>query len=108
MSTKLRPALSLALKPKRDRRAAYRFTASGALSGFLADRTICSGPITVRARLGKRSVAHRATLKLVGAGCRYSASFRVKRKGKWKVTAVFAGNGSLTARSATARLFRAG
>ena len=53
-------------------------------------------------------MTHRATLKLVGASCRYSAPFRVKRKGKWKVTAIFAGNGSLTARSATARLFRAG
>ena len=40
MAIKVQPALSLTLKPKRDRRAAYRFTASGRLSGFLADRSI--------------------------------------------------------------------
>jgi Regulator of chromosome condensation (RCC1) repeat len=107
-ATRIRPALSLALKPKRDRRAAYRFTASGALTGFLADRTTCSGLVTVRARKGKASVARKTALKLAGTSCRYTAALRVKRKGRWKVTAVFAGNGSLTARTATARTFRAG
>jgi alpha-tubulin suppressor-like RCC1 family protein len=107
-ATRIRPALSLALKPKRDRRAAYRFTASGALAGFLADRTTCSGRVTVRARKGKASVARKPALKLIGTSCRYTAALRVKRKGRWKVTAVFAGNGSLTARTATARTFRAG
>jgi len=107
-ATKARPTLSLALKPKRDRRAAYRFAASGALTGFLADRATCSGLVTVRARKGRLSVARKTAPKLVGAGCRYAASFRVRRKGTWRVTAVFAGNGSLTSRSAVTRKFRAG
>ncbi len=108
IAVRVSPALSLTLKPKRDRRAAYRFKASGRLGGFLADRSTCSGLVTVRAKKGKRSVARKAALVLGPGTCAYSASLRVKRKGKWKVTATFAGNGSLGPRGATGRIFRAG
>ena len=62
IAVRVSPALSLTLKPKRDRRAAYRFKASGRLGGFLADRSTCSGLVTVRAKKGKRSVARKAAL----------------------------------------------
>jgi alpha-tubulin suppressor-like RCC1 family protein len=108
VATKVRPTLSLALAPKRDRAAPYRLRASGKLSGFLADPATCAGTVKVTAKKGKKAVAKRPALKLGTGGCTYAASFKVRGAGTWKVTASFAGNGSLRARSAQARPFRAG
>jgi alpha-tubulin suppressor-like RCC1 family protein len=108
VATKVRPALSLGVKPKRDRGAPFRFTAKGKLSGFLADPATCTGKVVVKAKKGKRSVVKRPALKLGTGGCTYSASLKVKGAGRWKVTASFAGSGSLRSRSGAARTFRAG
>ena len=106
--TKVRPGLSLALKPRRDGSAPYRFVAKGKLSGFIGDSATCSGKLTVRARKGSARVVRHPLLKKAVAGCSYSASFRVSSAGTWKVTTAFAGNGSLRARSTLARSFSAG
>jgi alpha-tubulin suppressor-like RCC1 family protein len=108
VATKVRPALSLALTPKRDRGAPFRLTAKGKLSGFLADPATCTGQVVVKAKKGKKAVVKRPALKLGTGGCTYSVSLKVKGPGRWKVTASFAGNGSLKARPASARSFRAG
>ena len=108
VATKLRPALSLALKPKRDRGAPYRFTAKGKLSGFLADSATCTGKVVVKAKKGRKSVVRRPALKLGTGGCTYAAALRVSGAGRWKVTARFAGNGSLRARTSATRAFTAG
>ena len=108
LAIKLQPVLSMTLKPKRDRKTPYRLAASGRLTGFLSDRSICAGQVTVKARLGKRSVSAKATLAFAPGNCSYTKSLRVKKKGKWKVTATFTGNGSLNPRTATPRIFRAG
>jgi alpha-tubulin suppressor-like RCC1 family protein len=106
--TKVRPGLTLALKPNHDGSAPYRFTATGKLSGFIGDSATCSGKLTVRAKKGSASVVRHPALKKVAAGCSYSASFTVNSAGTWKVTTTFAGNGSLRARSTLARNFSAG
>ena len=108
VATKLRPALSLALKPKRDRGAPFRFKAKGKLAGFLADSATCTGRVVVKAKKGTKSVVKRPALKLGSGGCTYAASVRVRTAGRWKVTASFAGNGSLRARASVARAFTAG
>jgi alpha-tubulin suppressor-like RCC1 family protein len=108
VARKVRPTLSLQVKPKRDLVALFRFTAKGKLSGFLADSATCSGKVVVKAKQGAKSVVRRPALKLGTGGCTYAASLKVAGAGRWKVTASFAGNGSLRARSAAARSFAAG
>jgi hypothetical protein len=108
VATKVRPALSLALTPKRDRAAPFRLTAKGKLSGFLADPATCTGTVKAKARKGKKTVAKSVKVKLGTRGCTYSASLKIKGAGRWKVTASYAGNGSLLARTSAARTFRAG
>jgi alpha-tubulin suppressor-like RCC1 family protein len=105
--TKLKPKLSLTLKPKRDRTAPYKVKATGKLTGFLADSATCSGKVVVKAKHGKAAVTKRPALKLGTGGCTYTVLLMVKGTGNWKVSAKFAGNGSLLARSASARTFRA-
>jgi alpha-tubulin suppressor-like RCC1 family protein len=108
MTTKAKPTLSLALGPKRDARAPFRFKASGTLSGFLADSATCSGQVVVKAKRGGKSAVKRPKLTLNAGRCSYSASFKVSSAGKWKVTASFAGNGSLRSRASSPRTFAAG
>ena len=106
--TKVRPGLSLALRPRRDGSAPYRFRAAGKLSGFIGDAATCSGKLTVRATKGSASVVRRPLLRKAFGGCSYSASFRVSSAGTWRVKTSFAGNGSLRARGTLARSFSAG
>ena len=107
VATKARPTLSFTMKPKRDRRWPYALHASGVLGGFPADRATCSGLIQVRATTrGAARVAWKK-LKLGDTGCTYSLALTTSR-GVWRVTAAFAGNGSLKGRTARARRFRAG
>jgi Regulator of chromosome condensation (RCC1) repeat len=108
VATKVRPALSLALIPKRDRGAPFRLTAKGKLSGFLVDPATCAGTVKVTAKKGKKAVVKRVNVKLGSGRCSYTASMKVTGAGTWKVTASFAGNGSLRARSSAARTFAAG
>ncbi len=70
---------------------------------------MCSGAVRVRATHGRRSVTKFVPAGLARDGrCRYSAKLRVPVTGYWRVTARFAGTGSLTARTSTTRRFRAG
>jgi alpha-tubulin suppressor-like RCC1 family protein len=108
VARKVRPALSLRVKPKRDLGAPFRFTAKGKLSGFLADPATCAGKVVVKAKKGGKTVVKRPPLKLGTGGCTYAASVKVSGAGKWKLTASFAGNGSLRSRSSAARTFSAG
>jgi alpha-tubulin suppressor-like RCC1 family protein len=108
MATKLRPAIGLTLTPKRDRGAPFRLRATGKISGFLIDSATCVGPVIVKATNGRTAAVRLPLLKRTAAGCSYSASLRVRGAGRWKVTARFAGNGSLLARTSTTRVFRAG
>ena len=109
VATRIQPALSLALKAKRDRRWPYRLRAAGTLTGFLADRATCSGQVGIRATTPHVYARVRwMSLKLSGAGCRYTATLTVSGRGAWKVTAAFPGNGSLKGRTAPAKRFRAG
>ena len=67
--------LSLALAPKRDRRAPYKFTASGALrlpAGVDEAERSCSGKITIQAKLKTKKVASK-TVSLTSA-CRFKAA----------------------------------
>ena len=108
VATKARPTLSFTMKPKRDRRWPYSLRASGKLGGFLADPATCSGLIQVRATTrGAARVAWKK-LKLGSSSCTYAVVLRIPGRGAWRVTAAFAGNGSLKGRTAPARKFRAG
>jgi alpha-tubulin suppressor-like RCC1 family protein len=108
LATKVRPALSFALRPTRDGSAPYTLHASGRLSGFLADRATCSGLVQVRATTTGLVRVRWRKLKLGAGACTYAISLSVPRRGGWKVTAAFPGNGSLKGRTAPARRFRAG
>jgi hypothetical protein len=108
VARKVRPALSLQVKPKRDRAAPYRLRAAGKLTGFLVDPATCAGKVKVTAKQGKKAVVKRVKVKRGSGGCVYAASLKVKGAGRWKVTATFAGNGSLRTRSSAARTFTAG
>jgi alpha-tubulin suppressor-like RCC1 family protein len=109
VATRVRPNISLRLNHRRDRSRAYRFTASGELTRFFLDHAMCSGAVRVRATHGRRSVTKFVPAALARDGhCRYSAKLRVPVTGYWRVTARFAGTGSLTARTSTTRRFRAG
>ena len=109
VATRLRPALSLVLKARRDRRWPYRLQASGKLTGFLADPATCSGQVGVRATTqGRYARVKWANMRLGDGGCTYSATLTVTSRGAWKVIGTFPGNGSLKARAASARKFRAG
>jgi hypothetical protein len=109
LATRVQPALSLALKAKRDRRWPYRLRAAGRLTGFLADSATCSGQVGIRATRPRVYARVRwVSLKLGAAGCRYTATLTVSGRGAWKVTAAFPGNGSLKGRTAPAKRFRAG
>jgi alpha-tubulin suppressor-like RCC1 family protein len=105
---KVRPGLSLALSRKRDQSAPYTVRSAGKLTGFAADPATCSGRIVVKATLGTQTLVKRPKLRRASAECRYAAQFTLPGAGKWRVTARFAGNTSLKARSAKARSFRAG
>jgi len=110
VATHKRPMISVRLNHRRDRSAPYRFRASGRIAaGLLMDHATCSAGVRVRATHARRSVS-----RLVGAAlgrdgvCRYSARLRVPTGGTWRVTARFAGNGSLRARTSLTRRFIAG
>jgi alpha-tubulin suppressor-like RCC1 family protein len=106
---RVKPSLSLALKARRDRRWPYRLRAVGKLTGFLADPGTCSGQVRIRATTPHVYARVRwVNLKLGAGKCSYAATLTVSPRGRWKVTAAFPGNGSLKARTARIRRFRAG
>jgi hypothetical protein len=100
--------LSETLTPARDRSKPYRFTVKGKL-GLPAGVTKakgCTGTVTITAKRGTKTAAiAKAALK---KDCSYSVRMTVKSKGKMKVTAKFAGNTALSAKSSSSRTARAG
>jgi len=98
------PSLSLSLKPSRDKKAPYKFKASGTLTKAGA----CSGTVTVTAKAGKKTVATKSAK--VSSSCKYSASltFKTRPSSKLKISAKFGGNSSTAAKSASSRNARLG
>jgi alpha-tubulin suppressor-like RCC1 family protein len=110
VATHVRPMISLGLNHRRDRARPFRFRASGRIAaGLLMDHATCSAGVRVRATHAGRSVSRLVASTFGRDGvCRYSARLRVPVTGTWRVTARFAGNGSLLARTSLTRRFVAG
>ena len=107
VKVKALPAISLALAPRHDRTVPWRVRASGRLTGFLIDSATCSGQVVVKATHGRKSLVARPRVRLAAGRCSYAATLRVRSAGTWRITARFAGNGSLLARTSPARRFLA-
>ena len=102
--------VSLGVTPKSDESTPFRFTARGSVSlpaGVTKDEG-CSGHVAIRLRRGTRTVA--SGNANVRSDCTYSRSFGVasSQEGSILVTARFAGNDVLKARSAKAVSVQAG
>ncbi len=115
LARRARPrSVSLAVSPRRDRRAPYRFRSSGrvALPHGLTRRQACgAGTVAVQVKAGRRTVSARRAH--VRADCTYrsTVAFRARRRlgrGRLTVRARFSGNRVLLARHARARRVRAG
>ncbi len=104
---KVRPRVSMLLRPGRDTSFPYRANVSGKLAGFAEDYATCTGAVVVKATLGGSTVSSRRFAKLGKKGCGYSARLGIPFGGTWKITAAFSGNGSLRA-AKKSRSFRTG
>ena len=100
------PVLTLAVTPRRDRRAPHVFRVAGRVDPPGAEA--CSGRVTIRFKRGTRTISSR-TLR-VGANCRYTARFRfsrrLARRSTLRVLAAFQGNQLLLPRLAKAVVVR--
>jgi hypothetical protein len=110
VAPRLRPrGLITRVTPRKDLRRPYRFTTSGSLllpPGF-SRATACSGRVSVRIKLGTRTVSlRRATLR---KSCTFSSTVTLRepsgsaRRRRLTVQARFEGNGSLLPRSAATK-----
>lgn len=101
---KVRPGLSLKVKPKRDRAKPFRFTASGKVNRKRAAKgPACRGRVKITVKKGKKTLANK-TARVKG-NCSYKAKVKLSnkkagRKGTAKFTARFGGNSVLKAKSA--------
>lgn len=104
------PALSLALKPSRDRTTPYSFRATGELArpATVAPSQGCSGRVVITAKRGSRTVS--TTRASLGRTCEYAVTvkFRSKVASRIRLTAKFEGNDVLASRSAASRTVRLG
>lgn len=100
--------LSARITPARDRRAPYRFAASGTLSrptGVTRAQGCREGVVSVRVKRGAATVStRRANLR---RNCTYSTTV-TSRAGSLRVRAQFLGNSVLAARASPTRAVRAG
>jgi hypothetical protein len=101
---KAKPKLSIKARPKRDRRAPFRYTVSGKLtlpSGV--STAACTGTVTIRIKSGSRTVKS-GTAK-VSSSCTYRKSLSVsasklrKSRGTLRITGSFGGNAVLSTAS---------
>jgi hypothetical protein len=104
------PALTLSLRPSRDRRRPYKFQARGRLSRptSVSPSQGCSGTIAVTAKRRSRTVeTQRVALSRT---CEYRANFtfRTRAARRLRMQARFAGNEILSAKSSRARTARLG
>jgi WD40 repeat protein len=95
--------LSLAAKPKRDKKLPFKFTFSGKLTPAAGAK--CSGKVVLTVKHGKKKVAKKtATLK---SSCKWKAVVKFsnrkklgkKRAGKLSAKARYGGNAAMTAKS---------
>jgi hypothetical protein len=100
--------LTLKATPRRDRRAPYKFTATGTvqLPSSVAKASGCSGRVTVEAKVKTKRVARKTAT--VTSACTYKTTFTSTRKGTVSITAAFAGNASVSGVSAKAVKVKAG
>jgi len=103
-------SLSLRLRPSRDRRAPYRFRATGALRRppAVAPSQGCSGQVRITAKRGKRTVS--TTRTKLSRNCEYAKtiSFRTRVGSRLRLTARFEGNDVIASRSSRSRTARLG
>jgi hypothetical protein len=101
-------SVSMLVAP-RDRTRPYKFTIRGAVSlpAGAAKATACAtGSVKVTGKRGlKTAFVRTAKLK---KDCTYAVTATITRKGRVKITARFAGNSALTAKSSLTRTIRAG
>ena len=100
--------LSARVTPARDRRAPYRFRASGTLSrptGVTQAQGCTGGIVSVRVRRGAGTVSTRRTN--LRRNCTYSTTV-TGRAGRLRVRAQFLGNDVLASRTSSTRTVRAG
>jgi alpha-tubulin suppressor-like RCC1 family protein len=105
--TRVKPGISLALRPARDARWPYSFHVAGKLTGFLGDTASCTGKALVITEQFGLAASRHAKLKPAAGGCSFAAAFTVPF-GRWFVTARFIGNGSLRPRRSGVRTFHVG
>jgi hypothetical protein len=87
--SKVKPKLTLKVKPKRDRTRPFKFTASGKLKrNGVVKKKGCKGNVTV-------TVNGASAKAKVKKNCTYKKKFKVSKAGKYKVTAKFNGNARL-------------
>jgi alpha-tubulin suppressor-like RCC1 family protein len=111
---KARPdRITISLLSARDRIAPHVFTVRGRLvASGVAAAFGCRGRVTVTGTAGRRVLARRqAPLRLVDGACEYKATLKISNRARrtarsMRVTASFAGNNVLLARSSVARVAR--
>lgn len=97
---RIKPKLTLAAQPRRDRRAPYSYLLKGRLKGsFARSPEVCRGKVAFTVRQGRRSVA--TTNARLSANCTYRTRItilgkRVRGRGvaELRVSGRYAGNGS--------------
>ena len=115
VTTRRTPAgLTLALRPARDRRASFRFTATGRLvrPAGVTTRGCRRGVVAVTVKRGTRTISTRRVR--LGSGCAYTSTVvfrdrrRLGRTGRVTIIARFAGTATLAPISSSRRTVRAG
>jgi hypothetical protein len=94
--SKVKPKLTIKVKPKRDKTKPFKFKVSGKLKrNGVAKKKACKGTVTVRVNGASANTP-------VKKNCSYSKRFKVSKEGKYRVSAKFNGNARLRkARSKT-------
>lgn len=112
---KLKPRVTLSVKPKRDRKKpfVYRGTGRVKLPSGVTKASGCKGTVTIRIKQKKRTVGKQTTK--LRSNCKYSRRVVVKRKlrkprrrGSLRVIATFSGNSVLTAKNSPSKFVKYG
>jgi len=102
--------LGITLRPARDRRAPYRFRASGRLlrPEVVSPSQGCSGTVTVTAKRSRKTISTKRVR--LSRTCEYRATFRFRTKvaSRIRVRAKFGGNDVLSTKSSRTRTARLG
>jgi len=107
---RVKPRLSLKIRPTRDRRAPYRFTVSGRLrlpSGTSPAAACGKGTVSAQYKNGSKTVSTRRTKVSSSCTFRITTTFRDRRRlpssGRLKLTVRFLGNARLSPVTAKSR-----